>query len=205
LPCDLAGIAREHGDTVAAAVEDDLIHFAPDLLRWHLPRVLMGRTTIRNGQTMALSGFAGTAKAAQYLHVTTPTMVDGPQRLRLCFGRIGHAGGSRGYGQVHYWTTLRHLRDVRHTAALLERCGGGDRPPFFDPDVPRAAPKRCPRPTLAPPTRRPAQNGPPCCMNAVRSRRRSPRPGSSSIRHRFRPAGAGRSIRGVSWRNVPWR
>jgi hypothetical protein len=137
---DLADVARKHGGAVAAAVEGDLLHFAPDLLRWHLPRVLMGRTTIRNSQTVALSGYAGGAKAAQYLYVTTPAMVDGPQRVRLSFGRIDHADGSDGHGHAHHWSTLRHLWDVRHTGALLERCGGGDRPPFFNADgTPRAA------------------------------------------------------------------
>ncbi|MGW6495274.1 ankyrin repeat domain-containing protein [Nonomuraea angiospora] len=137
---DLAGIAREHGGAVAVAVEDDLLHFAPDLLRWHLPRVLAGRTTIRNGQTMTLGRHPGAARTTQYLHVTTPSMVDGPQRPLLCFGRIDHAVGSGNHRHVlHNWTMLRHLWDVRHTGALLERHGGGDRPPFFNADGTRRA------------------------------------------------------------------
>ncbi|MFC4005868.1 ankyrin repeat domain-containing protein [Nonomuraea purpurea] len=132
---DLADIAREHGGAVAAAVEDDLRHFAPDLLRWHLPRVLTGRTTIRTDLTVTLSGYPGAAKATQYLHVTTPGMVDGPQRLLLCFGRIDHAVSSRNHWRLlHNWTMLRHLWDVRHTGALLERHGGENRPPFFNAD-----------------------------------------------------------------------
>ncbi|MDN3354147.1 ankyrin repeat domain-containing protein [Actinomadura sp. DC4] len=119
---DLADLPRRH----RGAVEDDLLHLAPDLLRWHLPRILGGRTTMRTGLTIALRGYAG----ARYLHVTTPTMADGPQRLRLSYGRIDHADISG----VHHWSTLRHLWDVRHTGALLERCGGGDRPPFLDAD-----------------------------------------------------------------------
>ncbi|MEU7833898.1 ankyrin repeat domain-containing protein [Nonomuraea sp. NPDC049129] len=134
---DLAGIAREHGGAVAAAVEDDLRHFAPDLLRWHLPRVLEGgRTTIRTGQTVTLGGYPGAAKAAQYLHVTTPELVNGPQRLLLRFGRIDSGDHRRA---LHNWTMLRHLWDVRHTGALLERHGGGDRPPFFNADGTRRA------------------------------------------------------------------
>lgn len=137
---DLAGIAREHGDAVAAAVEDDLLRLAPDLLRWHLPRVLTGRTTIRNGQTLILAGYPGAAETTQYLHVTTPTMVEGPQRLLLRFGRIDQVVSPRDHRRVvHDWTTLRHLWDVRHTGALLERHGGGDRPPFCDADGTRRA------------------------------------------------------------------
>ncbi|GAA2859520.1 hypothetical protein GCM10020220_055820 [Nonomuraea rubra] len=135
---DLAGLAREHGGAVAAAVEDDLLHLAPDLLRWHLPRVLAGRTTIRTGQTVTLGTYQGAA--VRYLHLTTPAMVDGPQRLRLSFGRIERAD-RRGYHRhtLHNWTTLRHLWDARHTGALLERHGGGDRPPFLNADGTRRA------------------------------------------------------------------
>ncbi|MEV1244574.1 ankyrin repeat domain-containing protein [Nonomuraea sp. NPDC049750] len=141
---DLAGIAREHGGAVAVAVEDDLRHFAPDLLRWHLPRVLEGRTTIRTGQTVTLGGYLGADKALHYLDVTTPSMVDGPQRLLLCFGRIDHVFSSGGHRRVHNWTMLRHLWDVRHSGALLERHGGGDRPPFFNADGTRRAAEELP-------------------------------------------------------------
>ncbi|MEV5497370.1 ankyrin repeat domain-containing protein [Nonomuraea fuscirosea] len=130
---DLTGIAQEHGGAVAAAVEDDLLHFAPDLLRWHLPRVPAGRTTIRNRQTVTLAGYPDAD--GRSLHVTTPTMVDGPQRLVLRFGRIDQAAGSGDRRHFrHDWTTLRHLWDVRCTGELLERQGGGDRPPFFTAD-----------------------------------------------------------------------
>ncbi|MEU8356233.1 ankyrin repeat domain-containing protein [Nonomuraea sp. NPDC048882] len=126
---DLADIANEHGGAVAAAVEDDLLHFAPDLLRWHLPRVLGGGwTTIRNFQRVTLS-----AAGEEYcLRVTTPATWERPQRLRLSFERIAGSGGY--WAGTHNWATLRHLWDVRHTGELLERHGGGDRPPFFDAD-----------------------------------------------------------------------
>ncbi|MFE1788901.1 hypothetical protein ACFW7J_10980, partial [Streptomyces sp. NPDC059525] len=35
----LSALARAHGTDVAAAVETDLLHLVPDLVRWHLPRV----------------------------------------------------------------------------------------------------------------------------------------------------------------------
>jgi hypothetical protein len=127
----LADIARTHGAGVAAAVEDDLLHFAPDLLRWHLPRVLTGRTTILNRRTVVLARYA--SGTWHYLHVSTPVMIDGPQRLRLHFAPIDEVLRGR-RRQVHRWTTLRHLWDARHSDALLDRCGGGDRPPFFEAD-----------------------------------------------------------------------
>jgi hypothetical protein len=127
----LADVARRHGARVATALEEDLLHLAPDLLRWHLPRVLTGRTTIRNRQTVVLGRYA--SRAWQYLYVSTPVMVDGPQRLRLHFAPIDDVLHGRRW-QVHRWTTLRHLWDVRHSDALRHRYGGGDRPPFFEAD-----------------------------------------------------------------------
>src|SRR5690348_3371444 len=52
---DLADVANEHGAAVAAAIEDDLLHFAPDLLRWHAPRNSGEWTTIRAGHRVVLS------------------------------------------------------------------------------------------------------------------------------------------------------
>jgi hypothetical protein len=71
------------GPEVRDAVEDDLRHFAPDLLRWHLPRFLSGRTTIRPHQALVLARYGDLA-----LHVVTPTMIDGPQHLILRLGEV---------------------------------------------------------------------------------------------------------------------
>ncbi|WP_433042088.1 hypothetical protein [Dactylosporangium sp. CS-033363] len=35
---DLLAVGRQYGESVAAAIEEDVRHLAPDLLRWHLPR-----------------------------------------------------------------------------------------------------------------------------------------------------------------------
>lgn len=39
---ELSEVADHCGDDVATALEDDLRHLAPDLLRWYLPRPLGG-------------------------------------------------------------------------------------------------------------------------------------------------------------------
>ena len=53
---DLADVANEHGQATATRLEEDLRHFAPDLVRWHLPRYLRGRTTLRPDQRVLLAG-----------------------------------------------------------------------------------------------------------------------------------------------------
>ncbi|WP_222722380.1 ankyrin repeat domain-containing protein [Actinomadura alba] len=153
---DLADVAREHGRKIVTVLEDDLRHFAPDLLRWHLPRLGDGRTTINPNQVVVLGGYGGGRRSRRpdtpRLYVTTPGwMPDGPQRLTLRFGRVARVDESRRFwpGTVENWTAARHLWDVRHTIELRERCGGGaDRAPFLNPDgTPRATDEL---PTTAP-------------------------------------------------------
>ncbi|HEX2316035.1 MAG TPA: ankyrin repeat domain-containing protein [Thermomonospora sp.] len=141
-------VAHEHGRDVAAALADDLVHLAPDLVRWHMPRVGRGRAAMTPDQTVVLGGPEG---AAGRLYVTSPRwMVQGPQTLRLHFGRVpdewtfletdwSYCAFWRNL--VHDWSGSRHLWDVRHTAELRERCGGDAvRAPFLDPDgSPRTA------------------------------------------------------------------
>ncbi|MEV5497369.1 hypothetical protein AB0M50_18425 [Nonomuraea fuscirosea] len=147
---DLAGIANEHGDAVATALADDLGNFAPDLLRWHLPRMDRGRTTIVPDQVMILAR-PGAAADAPYLYLRTPRwMVHGPQRLRLHVGPVRHrntyletdwAYSAFWRDVVQDWSSSRHLWDVRHADDLRERCGGDKaRAPFFHGDgTPRGA------------------------------------------------------------------
>ncbi|MFF3890002.1 ankyrin repeat domain-containing protein [Streptomyces sp. NPDC001914] len=137
----LSEVAEHCGDDVATALEDDLRHLAPDLLRWHLPRILGGRTTLATDRTVVLARYRPKAAdedrlTTPYLHITTPAMVEGPQRITLRFGTVEaeRAAGVFGPG-TEDWRYARHLWDVRNTAELLERCGGSDRPPFFHADA----------------------------------------------------------------------
>ncbi|WP_416903829.1 ankyrin repeat domain-containing protein [Micromonospora echinospora] len=84
---DLTGVAREHGRARADRVEADLGVLAPDLLRWHLPRVLGGRTGVATHERFVLS--TGNGRFDEHdvvLMVDTPKTVDGSQRLRLTVG-----------------------------------------------------------------------------------------------------------------------
>ncbi|MFE9880341.1 ankyrin repeat domain-containing protein [Streptomyces sp. NPDC005784] len=139
---DLSDVAGRWGEDIAAELEGDLRHFAPDLLRWHLPRTLGGRTTLAKDTTVVLAHYhprtpdAG-RPATPSLHITTPAMIDGPQRITLRFAAVKDEGDAGVFGQTTQdWRDARHLWDVRHTAELRERCGGGtDRPPFFHADA----------------------------------------------------------------------
>lgn len=131
---DLAGIAGQHGTQTADRVEADLWDFAPDLVRWHLPRCLYGRTTLRPGRCVILASYGGRPADGPYLYVTTSAMVDGPQRLALRFGAIDGRQYSWKHGQVQDWRAARQLWDARQTGELLERCGGGTRAPFRNAD-----------------------------------------------------------------------
>ncbi|GAA3221567.1 hypothetical protein ACFO1B_16415 [Dactylosporangium siamense] len=104
---DLAGIGRDHGTAVAEAVEDDLRHLAPDLLRWHLDRDLWPRVSLRREPTL-LSVHPG----GQLLVV--PRYRD-TSRPRLVLRFAGPADPRRG---LH---TNREQWDVRCTGDLLAR------------------------------------------------------------------------------------
>ncbi|MEU3663755.1 ankyrin repeat domain-containing protein [Streptomyces sp. NPDC032940] len=137
---DLTEVAGHCGEEMAEALEDDLRHLVPDLLRWHLPRVLGGWTTLLTDRTVVLARYRPVGAAERplttpYLHVTTPPMLQGPQRVTLRFETVAGetAAGVFGWG-IRDWRHARHLWDARHSGELLERCGGGERPPFFHPD-----------------------------------------------------------------------
>lgn len=123
---DLAEVARVHGDETAEQIEADLAHFAPDLLRWHLPRALGGRTSLATGLTFTLAPDLGrVGQDTVALQVELPKTVDGSQRLRLTVGPLGKAPGPELPGYL--W----HARE----SVGLRRAYGGDehRLPFLTP------------------------------------------------------------------------
>ncbi|MFE0575833.1 ankyrin repeat domain-containing protein [Streptomyces albogriseolus] len=135
---DLAEIAEHCGQDVAAALEDDLQHLVPDLVRWHLPRMLHGWTTLDTDRTVVLARYRPVRadegpRATPYLHLTTSAMRQGPQRVTLSFGTLLDEGPAGVFGSTtEDWRYARHLWDARHTADLREHAGGPGRLPFFD-------------------------------------------------------------------------
>ncbi|MGO4456959.1 ankyrin repeat domain-containing protein [Streptomyces sp. M-16] len=138
---DPAALASRYGTAVADAVAEDLRHFAPDLLRWHLPRVGGGRTTLAPSRRILLASYAADGgprrgRRVPVLYVTTFGMVDGPQRLRLECEPLSpeRTGGGRIDWTDEDWTAARRFWDARCTTELRSRYGPADRLPFFRPD-----------------------------------------------------------------------
>ncbi|MEV5654085.1 ankyrin repeat domain-containing protein [Streptomyces sp. NPDC052291] len=132
---DLAKVAARYGTPVADALLADLHDLVPDLLRWHLPRILGGRSTLATDRTVLLADYdsatGGPAPGTAYLHLRTVPMVDGPQRVLL---RFGPQRGRTASGGTDDWRSLGHLWRASRAGELRERVGGAHRLPFLEAD-----------------------------------------------------------------------
>ncbi|MDX3535604.1 ankyrin repeat domain-containing protein [Streptomyces sp. MB09-01] len=124
---ELPELEARYGAAVAEAVAEDLRHLAPDLLRWHLPRLLGGRTTIAPALRILLASYGG--PGGPTLSVTTPLMTEGAQRLRLrcapVVAKKWNLYAGRGFVSED-WTAARPFWDARCASELGSR--------FADPD-----------------------------------------------------------------------
>jgi hypothetical protein len=122
-----------------APFEDDLAHFAPDLLRWHLPRKPgRGDTHLDARQVVHLAG----GDDGPALYVGGTRLGFGSQRLRLfvaaepidpgAWDDWEWDDGPRPFHALHDYRGRRHLWDARESGALLAGCGWTHLP-FFDP------------------------------------------------------------------------
>ncbi|MFJ5265141.1 hypothetical protein ACIQAC_32225 [Streptomyces sp. NPDC088387] len=139
---NLRATARTHGQRTTARLRADLRHLAPDLLRWHMPRIAPDGL-LRPGLTIALARYDAAARdgtSPLYLVArTVPAWADAGQRISLglwdgCTGSISGAGERR-YPHPHphpnprYRLDLhRHLWDARRTDELRVRSGAGSPP-----------------------------------------------------------------------------
>ncbi|TDU02109.1 hypothetical protein EDD99_0494 [Streptomyces sp. 846.5] len=144
---NLRSVARMYGRECAARVRDDLRHLAPDLLRWHMPRIAPDGL-LRPGLTVALAWYdaaAGDGAGQVYLVArTAPAWADAGQRISLTLWD-GSAGGVRERRHPHprpdrrFRLDLhRHLWDARRTDELRVRSGAerlGDGGPEPDPEL----------------------------------------------------------------------
>jgi hypothetical protein len=109
--CAAAGVEPAPDDFTP--FEDDLRHFAPDLLRWHLPRnPCRGDTTLTPRQAVRLARSGDSA-----LYAGLPRLGFGPQRLRL-FVSAGELDDDDFHGTVDF-TARRELWDAREAPGLL--------------------------------------------------------------------------------------
>nr|WSY55662.1 hypothetical protein OG999_39705 [Streptomyces sp. NBC_00886] len=135
---DLRSVARTHGSELAARVRADLRRLAPDLLRWHLPRIAPDGL-LRPGLTLTLVRYGDDAAGPPHLVVRTPpAWADGGQRISLALWdgthreadarRHPHPRPNRRFRlDLH-----RHLWDAGRSGELRVR-SGADRPPADDP------------------------------------------------------------------------
>ena len=147
---DLRSVVRDHGRETAACLRQDLRHLAPDLLRWHMPRIAPDGL-LRPGLTLALAKYGGGERGGRGpLHLvvrTPPAWADAGQRISLGLWQGAanprsthpHPRPSRRFRfDLH-----RHLWDARRVGELRIRAGGGlpdgDRP-GLDPDLLRTLP-----------------------------------------------------------------
>ncbi|MFI5845795.1 hypothetical protein ACIA8K_39430 [Catenuloplanes sp. NPDC051500] len=118
---NLRDIARAHGTALAAELRSDLRHLAPDLLRWHLPRVAPDGL-LRPALTVGLARYG---PALWLVARTAPAWADAGQRISLALwpgdraGRHPHPRPDPRFRlDLH-----RHLWDARHAPELRERAG----------------------------------------------------------------------------------
>ncbi|MEV8530609.1 ankyrin repeat domain-containing protein [Streptomyces sp. NPDC051211] len=137
---DPGEVADRYGTAVAARLAEDLRHLAPDLLRWHAPRMLGGSTVLQACRILLLARYGepdGPADPSDpsgpYLYAELPVMAHGPQRISLRCGPVRPDTWQRRLrSPLEDWTAARHLWHAGHTAELRERVAGGPgRLPFF--------------------------------------------------------------------------
>ncbi|AJT69360.3 hypothetical protein T261_7763 [Streptomyces lydicus] len=141
---NLRAVARTQGRELASQVRADLRHLAPDLLRWHMPRVAPDGL-LRPGLTLSLARYdAAGRNGACPVHLvvrTPPAWADAGQRISLTLwdGSRSEAGACRHpHPRPHRRFRLdlhRHLWDARRADELRIR-SGADRLPADDRPVP---------------------------------------------------------------------
>ncbi|MFG3039920.1 hypothetical protein ACGFYZ_23795 [Streptomyces sp. NPDC048330] len=130
---DLRAVRVRHGTDLAARLRDDLRRLAPDLLRWHMPRIAPdGR--LRPGLTFSLARYGGQGDAVAHLVVRTPpAWADAGQRMSLALWEESREDVPRHHPHPHPDRRFRldlhrHLWDGTRGAELGLRCGDADVP-----------------------------------------------------------------------------
>ncbi|MFI7636930.1 hypothetical protein [Nonomuraea sp. NPDC049400] len=132
---NLRSAAHAHGQEFADRVRTDLRHLAPDLLRWHMPRIAPDGL-LRPGLTISLARYHpaehGGGSTVHLVARTPPAWADAGQRISLALWDGTRAGiGLHPHPRPHRRFRLdlhRHLWDARRIGELRVR-SGADRPP----------------------------------------------------------------------------
>ncbi|RPF31423.1 hypothetical protein [Streptomyces sp. TLI_185] len=150
---NLRSVARSHGRELAAQVRADLRRLAPDLVRWHLPRIAPDGL-LRPGLTIALARYDAAGRDGPGpLHLvvrTPPAWADAGQRISLALWdgsrpeaaarRHPHPRPSRRFRlDLH-----RHLWDASRAHELRIRSGADRRSEDNSPAMARELPVSVP-------------------------------------------------------------
>ncbi|MDI1461587.1 hypothetical protein QEZ54_11440 [Catellatospora sp. KI3] len=127
---NLRAVARVHGRGFAADLRTELRHLAPDLLRWHLPRVAPDGL-LRPGLTISLARYhlSGPGSSVHLVARTAPAWADAGQRISLALwdesrpADLPHPHPHPHPDRRFRLDLHRHLWDVRHAGELRERSG----------------------------------------------------------------------------------
>jgi hypothetical protein len=129
---NLATATRTYGREFTATLRDDLRHLAPDLLRWHMPRISPDGL-LRPGLTVSLARYRPLHGGAVHLVARTPPgWADAGQRISLALWDSSDPGRDvrphphprpdpRFRLDLH-----RHLWDVRRVGELRDRSPASD-------------------------------------------------------------------------------
>ncbi|MEV1249112.1 hypothetical protein [Nonomuraea sp. NPDC049750] len=113
-------IARLHGQELAARLRSDLRHLAPDLLRWHMPRIAPNGL-IRPGLTLSLARYLESDNPVHLVARTPPAWADAGQRISLALWD-GSRSGPHPHPNRRFRLDLhRHLWDARRAGELRAR------------------------------------------------------------------------------------
>ncbi|MDR6977451.1 hypothetical protein J2X68_004170 [Streptomyces sp. 3330] len=149
---DLRAVARAHGRAFVSRLRADLRHLAPDLLRWHMPRVAPDGL-LRPGLTVSLARYPGVAGRRDdtrwpvHLVVRTPpAWADAGQRFSLGLWDGSHGDRAHPHprpSRRFRFDLHRHLWDARRADELRTRGGGGARDDPLGPGLPLPDGRHC--------------------------------------------------------------
>ncbi len=129
---DLRAATHAYGRELAAQVRKDLRRLAPDLLRWHMPRI-GSDGLLRPGLTMSLARYrrAEDGDAVHLVARTPPAWADAGQRISLALwdkSRPEDGAGAHPHPRPDRRFRLdlhRHLWDAHRAGELRQRAGKG--------------------------------------------------------------------------------
>lgn len=134
---DLRAVARQHGRELASRIRADLRALAPDLLRWHMPRVAPDGL-LRPALTSTLARYEADDDTVHLVARTAPAWADAGQRISLALWSHATTGAERHpHPRPNRRFRLdlhRHLWDAGRAGELRERAGAG--PPGAQPPWP---------------------------------------------------------------------